>query len=238
MTTNASTSRRPTGFERGSLSFRKDCPTHISTRSERPARSPDRGWRQEGRRSRGVVPPQGRRRLAGHPGQAARARSRRRGALPRDERPRGGRPRRARVRASTDGVTVLPHYRSEELPELLAPVTVGALPTYVEGYGLGIVEQLAAGIPSIAYDVPGPRTLLRRRSVDARSTRRHGCVRRTDRRGARCPAPNSTRRWWSSRLRIADRHRLSVLVPRLLAIYQEGLDALSGRKSAVAGASR
>ena len=37
---------------------------------------------------------------------------------------------------------------SEDLPELLASATVGALPTYVEGYGLGILEQLAAGIPS------------------------------------------------------------------------------------------
>jgi glycosyltransferase involved in cell wall biosynthesis len=62
--------------------------------------------------------------------------------------------------SSCDGVVVTEHYRSEELPELLRNATAGALPSYVEGCGLGVVEQLAAGVPTVAYDVPGPRMML------------------------------------------------------------------------------
>jgi glycosyltransferase involved in cell wall biosynthesis len=58
-------------------------------------------------------------------------------------------------------VEIVEHYRSTELPQLLATATVGALPSYIEGFPLGVLEQLAAGIPSIAYDVPGPRTTLK-----------------------------------------------------------------------------
>jgi glycosyltransferase involved in cell wall biosynthesis len=44
---------------------------------------------------------------------------------------------------------------------LLADCAVGAFPSYVEGFGLGVIEQLAAGIPTVAFDVPGPRDILR-----------------------------------------------------------------------------
>jgi glycosyltransferase involved in cell wall biosynthesis len=57
-------------------------------------------------------------------------------------------------------LTVVPRYRAEELPGLLSQAAVGALPSYIEGWGLGVLEQLAAGIPSVAYDVPGPRSML------------------------------------------------------------------------------
>jgi glycosyltransferase involved in cell wall biosynthesis len=58
------------------------------------------------------------------------------------------------------GVEVVERYRPDELPALLAPVTVGALPSYAEGFGLGVVEKLASGIPTVAYDVGGPRSIL------------------------------------------------------------------------------
>jgi glycosyltransferase involved in cell wall biosynthesis len=38
---------------------------------------------------------------------------------------------------------------------------VGAFPSYVEGFGIAVVEQLAAGLPTVAYDAPGPRDILR-----------------------------------------------------------------------------
>src|SRR5205814_10094407 len=48
----------------------------------------------------------------------------------------------------------------DELPNLLSNSTVGAFPSYAEGFGLGLLEQLAAGIPTVSYDAPGPRFIL------------------------------------------------------------------------------
>jgi glycosyltransferase involved in cell wall biosynthesis len=60
-----------------------------------------------------------------------------------------------------EAVQVIASYRSAELPGLLAEASVGFLPSYIEGFGLGVLEALAAGIPTLAYDVPGPREMLR-----------------------------------------------------------------------------
>jgi glycosyltransferase involved in cell wall biosynthesis len=37
---------------------------------------------------------------------------------------------------------------------------VGLFPSYIEGFGLAVLEQLACGIPTVAYDVSGPRQIL------------------------------------------------------------------------------
>jgi glycosyltransferase involved in cell wall biosynthesis len=60
------------------------------------------------------------------------------------------------------GLAVVPAYESDELPRLLAPVTAGAFPGYLEGFGFSVLEKLAAGLPMVAYDAPGPRDALRR----------------------------------------------------------------------------
>lgn len=52
-------------------------------------------------------------------------------------------------------------YSFEELPRLLAGADVGAFPGYLEGFGIGVLEMLAAGLPVAAYDAPGPRDILR-----------------------------------------------------------------------------
>jgi glycosyltransferase involved in cell wall biosynthesis len=59
-----------------------------------------------------------------------------------------------------EGVEFISDYQPDDLPGLLADCTVGAFPSYVEGFGLAVLEQLAAGIPTIAYDTAGPRDLL------------------------------------------------------------------------------
>lgn len=51
-------------------------------------------------------------------------------------------------------------YETKELPELLNNVKVGIFPSYIEGFGLAIVEQLACGVPVVAYKVPGPIDIL------------------------------------------------------------------------------
>jgi glycosyltransferase involved in cell wall biosynthesis len=60
-----------------------------------------------------------------------------------------------------DFVEIVPQFNPDELPQLLADCTVGVFPSYIEGFGMAIVEQLAARLPTVAYDVPGPRDILR-----------------------------------------------------------------------------
>ncbi|MBD2310988.1 glycosyltransferase [Desertifilum sp. FACHB-1129] len=57
-------------------------------------------------------------------------------------------------------IKIVPSYDSEELPELLSTATVGAFPSYMEGFGFAVLEKLASGLPTIAYDIPGPRDML------------------------------------------------------------------------------
>lgn len=58
------------------------------------------------------------------------------------------------------GLELISDFQSEQLPALLADCAVGAFPSYVEGFGLAVLEQLAAGIPTVAYDTSGPRDIL------------------------------------------------------------------------------
>ncbi|MHC5821220.1 MAG: glycosyltransferase family 4 protein [Nostoc sp.] len=60
-----------------------------------------------------------------------------------------------------DWIEIIPRYDSDELPRLLSRATVGAFPSYIEGFGFAVLEKLACGIPTVAYDVPGPRETLR-----------------------------------------------------------------------------
>ncbi|MFL6585233.1 MAG: glycosyltransferase family 4 protein [Chthoniobacterales bacterium] len=57
-------------------------------------------------------------------------------------------------------VEVVCDFEPANLPRLLADCTVGAFPSYVEGFGLAVLEQLASGLPTAAYNIPGPRDLL------------------------------------------------------------------------------
>lgn len=66
----------------------------------------------------------------------------------------------ADVAGQEDAVEIIPYYDSAELPKLLSDVTVGAFPSYIEGFGFAVLEKLACGIPTVAYDVPGPREML------------------------------------------------------------------------------
>ena len=52
----------------------------------------------------------------------------------------------------------------EIYPRLSRIAQLGVFPSHVEGFGLALLEQLAAGLPTIAYDVPGPRQILRTQS--------------------------------------------------------------------------
>ncbi len=70
---------------------------------------------------------------------------------------------RAALGEAAENVECISDYQPEELPGLLADCTVGAFPSYVEGFGLAVIEQLAAGIPTVAYDTAGPRDILQKK---------------------------------------------------------------------------
>lgn len=57
-------------------------------------------------------------------------------------------------------IELISDFQPDELPAFLADCTVGAFPSYVEGFGLAVIEQLAAGLPVVAYDTAGPRDIL------------------------------------------------------------------------------
>ena len=59
-----------------------------------------------------------------------------------------------------EGIEIVPNYEAEQLPQLLQNGTIGAFPSYLEGFGFAVLEKLAAGIPTVAYDIPGPRSML------------------------------------------------------------------------------
>lgn len=59
--------------------------------------------------------------------------------------------------APPERVSVVRRFEPSELGSLLARATVGALPSYIEGSPLAVLEQLAAGIPCVVYDNPGSR---------------------------------------------------------------------------------
>ena len=63
--------------------------------------------------------------------------------------------------ASIESIRCLTSYDPKELPQLISRSAVGLFPSYIEGFGLSVLEQLASGIPTIAYDVPGPRHIFK-----------------------------------------------------------------------------
>jgi len=55
---------------------------------------------------------------------------------------------------------IYPRYDPDELPGLLAGVSIGLFPSRVESFGYGVLEMLASAVPVIAYDAPGPHVML------------------------------------------------------------------------------
>ena len=57
-------------------------------------------------------------------------------------------------------IMVVPRFAPGELPSLLDSCSVGVFPSHIEGFGFGVLEMLAASLPVIAYDAPGPPMML------------------------------------------------------------------------------
>jgi glycosyltransferase involved in cell wall biosynthesis len=61
---------------------------------------------------------------------------------------------------SSESIRCLTSYDPKELPQLIGGSVVGLFPSYIEGFGISVLEQLACGVPTIAYDVSGPRHIF------------------------------------------------------------------------------
>ncbi len=61
---------------------------------------------------------------------------------------------------SSESIRCLTSYDPTALPQLIGGSVVGLFPSYIEGFGISVLEQLACGIPTIAYDVSGPRHIF------------------------------------------------------------------------------
>ena len=59
-----------------------------------------------------------------------------------------------------DRLEVIPQFAPEELPALLRGTTLGIFPSYLEGFGMAVIEMVAGGIPVLAYQAPGPSSIL------------------------------------------------------------------------------
>ena len=68
--------------------------------------------------------------------------------------------------AASANVEFVSDYQPDDLPKLLADCTVGAFPSYVEGFGLAVIEQLAAGLPTVAYNTAGPHDILHKQLAE------------------------------------------------------------------------
>lgn len=55
---------------------------------------------------------------------------------------------------------IVPFFDGDRLPTLLAGADAGAFPGYLEGFGFGVLEKLAAGLPTVTYDAPGARETM------------------------------------------------------------------------------
>lgn len=67
---------------------------------------------------------------------------------------------------------VVPRFTSSQLPALLGSLSLGVFPSYLEGFGFAVLEQLASGMPVVAYDSPGPSDILPREWLVSRGDAR------------------------------------------------------------------
>jgi glycosyltransferase involved in cell wall biosynthesis len=77
-------------------------------------------------------------------------------------------------------IEVTPTYEPEALPGLLRDCSLGVFPSHYEGFGFAVVEMLAASLPVLAYDVPGPAMILGREWLVPRGSARELAARAVD----------------------------------------------------------
>lgn len=122
---------------------------------------------------------------------------------------------------------VTPKFPADELPALLTGVAAGVFPSYIEGFGLGVLEMLAASVPVVAYRAPGPPEMLtedflvERGNTSAMAARVVALLRNGD-------ALRQARQWAGTRAREFSWNRVAVETD---AAYRSHLERSQGRTS-------
>lgn len=57
-------------------------------------------------------------------------------------------------------VELIRNYENAQLVDLLDGCKIGVSTSYTEGFGIGVLEMLAFGLPVVAYDIPGHRETI------------------------------------------------------------------------------
>jgi glycosyltransferase involved in cell wall biosynthesis len=57
-------------------------------------------------------------------------------------------------------IEIILRYDPNDLPNLLSSCSVGIFPSYIEGFGFGVLEMMASSLPVVAYNAPGPPEML------------------------------------------------------------------------------
>jgi glycosyltransferase involved in cell wall biosynthesis len=76
------------------------------------------------------------------------------------------------ARSMTDKLNrvVIPKFSPSDLPSLIGSAKLGVFPSYMEGFGFAVLEQLCLGIPVVTYDIPGIRPIISGQSGALTST--------------------------------------------------------------------
>jgi glycosyltransferase involved in cell wall biosynthesis len=127
----------------------------------------------------------------------------------------------------SDRVQCIATYDPAELPRLLGDCALGLFPSYVEGFGLAVLEQLACGIPTVAYDVPGPRQILE--SKRALLLTAEGDTGAMAERAAQILAmhPHEYKKLSTECVALADKYRWDDIATETRRQYREALQQLS-----------
>jgi glycosyltransferase involved in cell wall biosynthesis len=127
-----------------------------------------------------------------------------------------------------NAIEIIPNYEAEMLPQLLKNATIGAFPSYLEGFGFAVLEKLAAGIPTVAYDIPGPRAMLQHIQTTSLMVKAGDTVAFSNKLIELLKLPSQDRDRLSQEcVEVAKYFSWSKIAKDTLSVYQEGLKKLS-----------
>lgn len=124
-------------------------------------------------------------------------------------------------------LTIIPKYTPEQLPFLLEKVKVGISSSYMEGLPYAVLEQLAAGIPVVGYNVPGVSDFLSQ--IDLTLLVEPGNIEQLVIKTIELLAlrPSDYKELSKRCVEVSEKYRLGDIWPKFIEVYKEGLNNLT-----------